>query len=311
MLVGMWVPAPAPAKLCGDNVGGTDVPCACGDTVVSDVVLANDPVTTMVCTGDALVVRAAADAAHGVTIDLAGKTLRGNGHGTGVWLVYGGPGGARLLSTGAQAQLVGFMDGIVAHGANSVALVDNLGITGSARDGVRVSALDYRVHAVDVKDSGHDGLELGGRRFQVTATSAANSKRYGYAVSGAGGTIGMPGAGNVTRGSGPAGFSVTGARHHLVECTASGAGHEGFHLNGMHFTISACTAEDNGRDGIGGTGMDWRFVGNRAVNNRRNGVMVRGAQVADDGGNRGSGNGIGPQAFPVMQCAIDGAPCSQ
>ena len=32
------------AKNCGDDVAGQDVPCACGDTVVSDVALNGDPV---------------------------------------------------------------------------------------------------------------------------------------------------------------------------------------------------------------------------------------------------------------------------
>ena len=48
----------AGAKLCGDNVGGRDVPCACGDTVVSDVTLGDDPVVDAVCPADGLIVRA-------------------------------------------------------------------------------------------------------------------------------------------------------------------------------------------------------------------------------------------------------------
>jgi hypothetical protein len=306
----LCLPTSTAAKLCGDNVGGVDIPCACGDTVVGDLVLSDDPVTTTVCASDALVVRAAADTAQGLTIDLAGKTLRGNGHGTGIWLIDGGPGGARVISTGDRAQLLGFMDGVVANGANSVALVDNLRIVGSARDGLRVSALRYSIHAIEVSNSGHTGFVLGGRRFEVTSTSASNSKANGYAVSGADGVVGVPGAGNVTRGSGHAGFTVSGVRHQLVECGASASSHEGVHLNGMHFTITACTAENNGLDGIVGTGMDWRLVGNRALNNQRHGLMVRGAQLADGGGNSGSGNGSGPLAYPVTQCAIDGVPCA-
>ena len=43
--VGVLLVAPkVGAKLCGDNVDGRDVPCACGDTVVSDLVLNDDPV---------------------------------------------------------------------------------------------------------------------------------------------------------------------------------------------------------------------------------------------------------------------------
>src|SRR5262249_44514762 len=92
------LPPGAHAKLCGDDVGGQDVPCECGDVVVSDLVLSDDPVTQAPCPDDGLVVRAPA-AGHGLTIDLHGKTLRGSARGIGVWVLAGGPGGARLVST--------------------------------------------------------------------------------------------------------------------------------------------------------------------------------------------------------------------
>ena len=50
----LWLaPIGAHAKLCGDNVGGHDVPCACGDVVVSDLTLTDDPVARTVCPHDA------------------------------------------------------------------------------------------------------------------------------------------------------------------------------------------------------------------------------------------------------------------
>ena len=45
-LLVLFTVSPAQAKLCGDDVQGQDVPCACGDTLVSGVVLSDDPVTT-------------------------------------------------------------------------------------------------------------------------------------------------------------------------------------------------------------------------------------------------------------------------
>ena len=36
----------AAGKLCGDDVDGADVPCACGDVVVSSTVLDDDPVVS-------------------------------------------------------------------------------------------------------------------------------------------------------------------------------------------------------------------------------------------------------------------------
>ena len=310
LIVG-WTPLSASAKLCGDAVAGVDVPCACGDVVVSDLVLTDDPVTTSVCSGNGLVVRAAADVTRGVTIDLNGKTLRGSGQGTGVWVVYGGPGGARVISTPGSAAVSGFGEGVVAHGSNTIALVDRLRIDHSTRNGLRLGAADFKVHAIEVADSGQNGMVIEGRRFEIIASSVTRSKLNGYLISGAGGIIGWPGAGNVSLGSGAAGFSIAGVGHLLNTCSASGAANEGFRLTGAHFTITDCTADNNGLDGIAGTGMDWHFIGNRAAGNHRNGVFVRGAQMVDGGGNNGAGNGDGWPGHLIVQCTINGIPCAQ
>src|ERR1041384_6030684 len=112
------------AKLCGDDVGGQDVACACGDVIVSDVVLdASDPVTQERCAADGLVVRSP-QASHGLTVDLRGQSLRGSGHGAGILLLDGGPGGASVVSTGGTtATIEGFQDGVLAHGDTAVAAV--------------------------------------------------------------------------------------------------------------------------------------------------------------------------------------------
>src|SRR6185295_18777988 len=101
VLAVLFVTSLAHAKLCGDDVQGQDVPCACGDTVVSSVVLTDDPVTSSVCAADGLIVRAGSAAQ--ITVDLNGKTLRGSGQGAGLWVIYGGSGGVRLLSPGQTA----------------------------------------------------------------------------------------------------------------------------------------------------------------------------------------------------------------
>src|SRR5260221_9488664 len=102
---GLWA-APLAAKLCGDDVDGHDVPCACGDVVVSSVALASDPILGGRCPHDGLIVRAP-DAARTVVIDLQGHTLRGSGTGVGIRLVAGGQGGARGISSGGAAPAVG------------------------------------------------------------------------------------------------------------------------------------------------------------------------------------------------------------
>lgn len=309
VLAGLLVPVVAHAKLCGANVAGQHVACACGDVVVSDLTLTNDPVTTSVCHGNALMVRAV-NAPQGVTIDLNGKTLHGDGHGIGLWLINGGPGGAHVISSGARARIDGFMDGIVAHGNNTVASVQDVVVTNSKRDGVRLDADGFTISNSATQNAGRDGFSLDGKAFQISATQAMNSKRFGYFIKGMNGTIGTAGAGNTAEGSGQAGFNLTGMGHHLVACAAMQGGTDGVRLSGMHFTITGCVADGNGGNGITGTGMDWHLTGNRAMHNAKNGLDVHGAQMSDGGGNQGIGNAGHDQARPATQCAIANATCT-
>jgi hypothetical protein len=302
-------PAVARAKLCGDDVQGHDVPCDCGDTVVSDLTVTDDPVARTVCPGDGLIIRA--ETTHGVTIDLRGKSLRGTGHGTGVWIIYGGPGGARLISSGRRARIDGFFDGVVGRGTDSVTLIDRIIVLRSRQDGFRVQGRGYTIRNSDARGSGRDGFGLNGHRYLITHTRAVDSKHVGYVVMGEEATIGTPGAGNRTKKSGHFGFNVTGVGHHLVECVASSAHKDGVRLNGMHFSISQCHADRNEADGITGMGGDWRLTGNRAIRNGHNGLMVGGPHLQDGGGNSGSGNGGARGSRPVTQCQISGSPCAQ
>jgi parallel beta helix pectate lyase-like protein len=294
-------PLRAGAKLCGDAVGGQDVPCACGDVIVSDVVLgATDPVTQGPCPHDGLVVRA--PQAASVTVDLHGQTLRGVGHGAGVLLVDGR---ARVVSTGGAATIAGFQDGIYAHGDTAAALIADVVITGSRRDGLRIEAPGVEVRDTIVRDAGRDGVGLAGKRYKVTGTRAEGSRRHGFAVWGSDGTV----TSAVAVGSGATGFNVMGMGHALTDCSATGGGGDGIKLWGMHFSIVGCEASSNAGDGIEGMGMDWHFAGDRAVDNGGNGLHAYGYWLIDDGGNQGSGNrGIGKRQEPE-QCEIGDWPC--
>jgi hypothetical protein len=298
----------AQAKTCGNDIDGHRVLCACGDVVVSDVVLASDPVVHTVCPGDGLIVRAA-DATRGITVDLHGRRLRGTGKGTGIWIVNGGL-GARLVSRGGIARIEGFRDGVVAHGTHSVALIDGITAMRSVRDGVRVQARGYTIHAVETQDSGRDGFSVGGIGFQLTATQALRSGRFGYFVMGGGGVVGTPGAGNRALEAGHAAFSLAGVGHRLIDCYASGAAKEGVHVNGMHLVVSGCIAQNNGGDGIAGTGGDVLLSTNQAIDNGNNGIIVHGVEVVDGGGNRGTGNGGRQHPRLPAQCEIGGNSCA-
>jgi hypothetical protein len=247
--------------------------------------------------------------AGGLTIDLGGKQLRGSGHGIGVWVIDGGAGGATVISSGRRARIDGFMDGLVAHGLHTVALVANLGVHDSARDGVRIDARGYVVHDTEVLDAGRDGFSLGGDGFRVTATTALHSHRFGYFIRGRRGNVGRPGAGNTARDSGEAGFNVTGRAHHLVECAAIGGGHDGIRLSGMGDTLVRCRAAGNAGTGIVGSGMHVMLAGNQATSNGDSGVLIHGADLRDGGGNRAGANGNAHHPAGAAQCSIGGVAC--
>jgi hypothetical protein len=302
-------PLEAGAKLCGDDVSGVDVPCECGDVVTSDVRLDDDPVVADVCPSDGLIVRVS-DGGEAITIDLAGRTLRGEGTGIGLWIVRGGSGGARVVSTGGAALIEGFRDGLVAQGADSVALVDGVTARANTRIGIRlVDVHDAEVRDTSAVDSGGDGFFVSGHGYRVVGTRAVRSGRHGYHIMGSDGVIGEPGAGNVAEDNGGTGFSVMGMGLRFADCVASGSGRHGFQIHGPHYDVSGCRAFANGADGFRGRAMAWRVADIVATDNDNNGLVIIGPDITDDGGNLGHGNRGLRQRLPAVQCEIGGAPC--
>src|SRR5262245_35729273 len=299
----------AAAKLCGDDVDGEDVPCACGDVVVSSVALDNDPVVAGApCASDGLIVRAT-ETRRSVILDLRGATLRGSGAGTGIRVIAGGPGGARVISSGAPATIAGFTDGIVARGSDAVALIEDVVIADSGHDGLRVSGPDFEIRRVEVLKAGRDGFALGGWGFRIAETRAADCGRFGYSVMGHAAQIGRPGAGNTAERSGYAGFNIMGGGHDVVDCWAAFGERAGVHLQVLDLDLRGCRATDNGGDGIEGLGSQWRMSGNEALRNGGDGVTVRGQNLVDEGGNHGADNRGAAAARGAVQCAISGTPC--
>jgi len=308
--------AQATAKNCGDDVAGQDVPCACGDTVVSDLALNGDPVLDAPCPADGLVVRVN-DTRSGVTIDLRGNTIRGEGRGMGIWVVNGGKGGASIVSTGGVGSVEGFTDGVFGKGTDSITLVDNIAAVRSGRDGIRVVADGYEIRNASASDSGRDGIAAMGNDFKVSATRTERSGRAGYWIMGMRATIGTPEAGVVSDGAGYHGLFLMGWGINVTNCDSSHAGEDGVHLSGMHIAVHDCTLAENGGDGIGtGGGGAWSLAGNKAINNEGNGILVggpydpvKGAYNSDAGGNSGVGNKGTKLPRTAVQCEISGRPC--
>lgn len=299
---------PALAKFCGDDVGGADVPCACGDIVVSSLALDGDPVTAESCPADGLIVRASA-ATAGVTIDLRGKTLRGGEQGRAIWVVDGGPGGARIVSSGGRAAIEGFRDGISARGKRGIALVEKVDVRKTGRDGVRVHGYDFEIRDVEVTDVGRDGMFLDGEDYRCHSTRVRRSGRFGYFLNGSNAVVGRAAGGNVASDNGHAGFHAMGSGHRLNGCEATGNRKDGVNVRGVGIELNACTARGNGVDGIAGEGTAIGVYASRADENARNGLVVGGAQATDGGGNAGAGNRGEGQQRPAVQCEVGGDPC--
>jgi hypothetical protein len=303
----LWT-APLAAKVCGDDVGGHDVPCACGDVVVSSVALGDDPILHGACPHDGLIVRAP-DAVQTLVIDLRGRALRGTGAGVGIRLLAGGPGGARVVSTGGPATIVGFQDGIVARGSDAIARIEDVVVSASGRDGLRVEGPEFEIQRTEVRGAKRDGFALSGRGFLIVQTHASDCGRFGYNVMGNAGQIGQPGAGNVAERSGNHGFNVMGVGHLVAECTAVFGRKSGMHLQAMQLDVRGCRATDNSGDGIEGLGTYWRLADNEALRNAGNGIAVRGEGLVDGGGNRGTDNRGQERPRGAVQCRIAGKPC--
>jgi len=298
----------AAAKLCGDDVNGQDIPCACGDILASSVVLGDDPVTTEVCPRDGLLVRAQ-DERSAIRLDLHGHTLRGSGNGTGLRILNGGPGGLRIVSSGGTATLQGFGDGITSRGGENLALIEDVVVHGGKGDGIRVSGRSFIIRRVVVEQVARDGFSLNGAGFEITDTRASDSGRYGYSVMGQSGSIGTAGHGNVAERSAIAGFSIMGNGHTLDTCTARDGQKDGVMLLATKLDVRNCDASGNAGNGIAGVGSHWQLAGNHAQGNGGDGVSARGLDMIDGGGNRGSDNRGAGRARVVVQCEIGGAAC--
>jgi len=187
LATGLLAPAAAMAGLCGDDVEGARVACRCGDIVVSDTRLhADDPVVLERCSGDGLIVRAAAGATT-LHLSLGGQSLLGTGSGSGIRVIAGGRDGAVIEGgdTGARGVVAGFGTGIRATGRRSVGEVRSIDFNANTRDGVALWGMQVRLIDVGADKNGRDGVHVGGRDSDTAGVRADGNARYGVRITGA------------------------------------------------------------------------------------------------------------------------------
>lgn len=238
------VPVRALAKSCGDDVVGARVACSCGDNVVSDTVLwATDPVVSEPCTGDGLVVMVPSDA-DGLTLNLGGQSLLGNGRGAGIRVARGGRLGSVLVGGDAgdsRAEIARFGTGIRASGRNVLREVSGIDVHDNKSDGLYLRTSGVTVFDVVTERNGRSGAAVSGHGNSVADLVADGNLRDGLQVRGSGATVDADTSGNRRNGTvvggrgnrvqslrssdnGATGVVTTGSAHEVAGVDASGNG---------------------------------------------------------------------------------------
>ena len=203
--------ATAVAGVCGDDVDGQRVACACGDTVVSDVRLQrSDPIATGACRDDGLVIDAAGDV-ESLTVDLGGLGLVGSGSGIGIQVRDGGASGAYLIGgpDGRPGQVAGFRVGVSARSSRGIRGAANLIVSGNEQDGIQLSGRSATLSGVVADENGRSGVNARGRDHALEGVAASGNGRHDLRVSGNGNYVAtddataphVTGSGNVVTGA--------------------------------------------------------------------------------------------------------------
>lgn len=297
------VAAPARAALCGDDVDGRDVPCACGDIVVSSVTLRDDPVVAAACPRDGLIVRLAAGLESAI-LDLNGHVLRGGAHGVGIRVLDGGRYGARIYGGGAAA-IEGFRDAIVAQAGQGIASIQGLRVVRPRRDGIRVVGAYGDLTNVEVVGAGRDGIFVRGSAWLLTGVTARFNGRDGVSLMGYDHRAAGKPSPLRSHGNGRSGVRLWGHRHAIDRCDSSGNRGDGVYLNGYGFEVNDCLLAANHGAGLTGNASATRLGHNHARDNLRDGIVLHGHGLEDAGGNRADGN---PDA---SECRLGLTECSR
>src|SRR5947207_12967 len=186
---------------------------ACGQAVNTDAVLTQD----LTCAGIGIGIGAA-----GITIDLKGHTLRGNGTGYGI-------------SDPAGYDHVTITNGVVRNYSA----------------GIRFWSADYTtVSNVVVAGNTQEGLDVEGNHVSIASSTAAENGNTGFIVAGSAASVSSSiGAGNTIYG-----ISVNGDGASVKTSTVAGNGWGGLFVNGNAAKLKGNKANGNGFGPADGSG---------------------------------------------------------
>ncbi len=220
----LLLPSLAAAGLCGDDIGGSRVPCRCGDVVASDTVLRpSDPVTQERCPGIGLLVRADA-LAETITLNLGGLSLVGQGRAVGILVQRGGSDGAVILGGDAPrlGEVVGFELGVVAPNQTVLRRVERLVAKGNRRDGFWLRQAGIVALDLAATRNGGSGMRISGRGGRFEGIHAGENHGRGIVLMAPGAVVSGEAHANRLHG-----IVSSGARASLVHVEAHGNGRDG------------------------------------------------------------------------------------
>jgi sugar lactone lactonase YvrE len=242
---------------------GGDVPCACGDRVVRHRTLrGSDLVTRTPCPADGLVVAA------GVTLDLGGATLRGQGAGSGVRIEAGASG-----VTVRRGTIAGFATGVSGERTTAVRLA-NLSIFDSAQDGVILTGDGHTIEIAAIHGNGEVGVAVVGTAGHLSRLHVRGNGGAGVRVLGSHHTVEQSA---IQDNAGP-GAEVSGDANQVALLQVTGNGAHGVLLSGRGNRAARISATRNGGDGLQIHGASATVESNRATNNREAGLEIHGTE---------------------------------
>jgi len=311
---------------CG-VIGGTKVPCSCGDTVVTSTTLSSvvDPVVSTndndFCAGDGLVINTAK-----VNLNLGGNIIRGSGLGVGVGIKIDGVNVDKVQIR--NGGIKGFETGISTSTGSSTneSKILKIAVSSNLFFGISLAGNTNTVDTIDALTNGDTGLKVVGDGTTLLFIRASQNGNHGIDVIG-NGTLLRSGQVNRNVGNGMQlvgdnnvldhnlatknfdGIVIVGdgdgssATLELLKNKASDNDGHGISVTGNNHDIVVNQGIMNGEDGIAVAGTGNRLNGNKANDNGDDGLIVTGGGNINDGGNLGKKNG------GAVQCQIDGQNC--
>ena len=241
---------PASAQTCGGAVK-----CSCGDTLLDDRTLTDDPILTAVCPGDGLII-----GASGVTLDLKTKILNGSGNGAGVLV------------------LAGVDDVTITGQAHNIGRIQGFGT------GIRIAAGASHVTVTGVQayyNTG-DGILVEGDHNTIISSPGRHNGNHGHAVINGHHNV-IAGANNEYNGDN--GFFVRGDFNELIGNLASEndkirQGHgNGIEVIGHNNIIRLSKLSKLNTNGIVVVGNDNYLEGNTTNKHKLYGITLKGARA--------------------------------